>query len=367
MEYSRLVFDALSLNSPIATITLTMEGRISSCNPAFEHLFGYTRSEVIGNFLDPLISTSDNYYETSGYTKRSLKKGETVRITGKRKKKDKTLIDVEIQAIPLIDNDQQEGLLILYHDITDRVRAETSMHDLYSSFVHIMDSIDADVYVADMDTYEIIFMNQHMRNIFGGDYVGKVCWNVFRNETGPCSICTNKKLLDDYGNPVGEVVWEGQNPITKRWYKNFDRAIAWGDGRTVRLEVATDITDIKETEQRLYFMATHDPLTKLPNRMYFLEKLTELVRSEDKAEFAVAFLDLDNFKGVNDKYGHNAGDQVLVEASKRMKSCLREQDVISRVSGDEFTLILTRLAAPSAAAQVIQEDHQCRFHTVYHQ
>ena len=230
------------------------------------------------------------------------------------------------------------------------------MRDLYGTFVHIMDSIDADVYVADMETYEIIFMNQHMRNSFGADWVGKICWKVFRNETQPCSICTNSKLLDTHGYPVGEVVWEGQNPITGRWYKNFDRAIAWGDGRYVRLEVATDITDIKEAQQRFYHQANHNSLTNLPNRKYFFEQLSQhvMLDGDKQRPFAVAFLDIDNFKSINDRFGHSLGDRVLIEASERMKSCLRENDLISRVSGDEFTFILTQLATKKYAAQVVE-------------
>jgi diguanylate cyclase (GGDEF)-like protein/PAS domain S-box-containing protein len=355
MEYQEHIFEALLINNPVAIVTLDMEGKVIYCNPAFEKLFGYTTNEIIGNSLDLLISTPENYFETINYTKRIISKGETIRATGKRRKKDRTLVDVEIQGIPIFVSNEQRGILALYHDITDRIRAEESSRDIYSTFVHIMDSIDADVYVADMQTYKIIFMNQHMRHSFGSDLVGKTCYGVFRQEAKPCSICTNPRLLDQYGNPVGEVVWEGQNPVTRRWYKNFDRAIAWGDGYYVRLQVATDITDIKETEQRLYFLATHDPLTQLPNRVYFMEQLSMLVKPDRKeqTQFAVIFLDIDNFKSVNDQFGHDLGDRLLLEASKRMKMCLRDHDILARVSGDEFIFILSRIPAKKIVHQVV--------------
>ena len=67
-----MIFDALMLNSPVAIVTLDMEGKVNSCNPAFEKMFGYSHHEVIGNYLDPLISTPDSYFETSNYTNKSL-------------------------------------------------------------------------------------------------------------------------------------------------------------------------------------------------------------------------------------------------------------------------------------------------------
>jgi signal transduction histidine kinase/ActR/RegA family two-component response regulator len=100
-----------------------------------------------------------------------------------------------------------------------------------------------------MDSYEILFMNKHMRDIFGQDLIGQTCWRVFRNDAEPCEDCRDIKLLDDNGKPTGVYVWEGKNPVTEKWYINYDRAIRWIDGRYVRLQVATDITQLKTLEQ----------------------------------------------------------------------------------------------------------------------
>lgn len=112
----------------------------------------------------------------------------------------------------------------------------------------ILDSLDAIVYVADMKTYEVLFINQFSRNIFG-DIIGKICWQTLQeNKTGPCEFCTNKKIVDSAGNPTGMYLWERQNK-NKRWYEMRDRAIIWENGQIVRLEIATDITERKEAEQ----------------------------------------------------------------------------------------------------------------------
>ena len=78
-----------------------------------------------------------------------------------------------------------------------------------------------------------------------------MCWETFRKKTEPCSHCTNDKLLDKNNKPTGVHTWQDINPITKRWYNNYDRAIEWTDGRIVKLQIATDITHLKNMEKEL--------------------------------------------------------------------------------------------------------------------
>ena len=134
-------------------------------------------------------------------------------------------------------------------EITGRKEAEEALRSSHERFLTVLDSIDATIYVGDMDTHEILFMNRHMIDAFGADLTGQICYDVFRNESAPCSHCTNDQLLDTDGNPTGVCVWETQNPITEKWYINHDRAIQWVDGRTVRLQIASDITMLKDLEQ----------------------------------------------------------------------------------------------------------------------
>nr|NJM04077.1 response regulator [Desulfobacula sp.] len=102
-----------------------------------------------------------------------------------------------------------------------------------------------------MKTYEILFVNKNMIETFGRDMTGEVCWKSFRGEPGPCSLCTNSELTDEKGSPSGICVWQDKNPITGKFYINHDRAIEWIDGRIVRLQVATDITEFKKMEEQL--------------------------------------------------------------------------------------------------------------------
>ncbi len=85
---------------------------------------------------------------------------------------------------------------------------------------------------------------------FGADHTGRICYEVFRNSSRVCGHCPNDQLLNTSGNSGGVVVWEDYNPITKSWYINYDRAIKWIDGRIVHLQIATDITQLKELQEK---------------------------------------------------------------------------------------------------------------------
>jgi len=135
--------------------------------------------------------------------------------------------------------------------IRKRLQAEKALKESHERFLTVLDSIYAEIYVADMNTYEILFMNQHMKDSFGHDFTGQTCWEVFRKDTKRCANCTNEKLLDSEGQPTGVHVWEGENSITGKWYTNYDRAIKWDGDRLVRLQIATDATEQKMAEKTL--------------------------------------------------------------------------------------------------------------------
>jgi diguanylate cyclase (GGDEF)-like protein/PAS domain S-box-containing protein len=128
-------------------------------------------------------------------------------------------------------------------------------------------------------------------------------------------------------------------------------------GRPVR-SVGTlhDITERKALEERLEHQAFHDPLTDVPNRTLFMDRLEHALaragRSKDSV--AVMFLDLDNFKLMNDSLGHEVGDRLLVAAAERLQSCLRPGDTIARLGGDEFTILLENIGGESGATRVAE-------------
>ncbi len=139
---------------------------------------------------------------------------------------------------------------IILEFIIKRQGDEKNRRESHKTLLTILNSIDATIYVSDMQTHEILFMNQFMIDSFGGDFTGDICHEVFQNSTGVCKHCPNEKLLTESNDPRENVVWEGQNPITKSWYMNHDRAVKWVNGNMVHLQIAMDITQLKELQEK---------------------------------------------------------------------------------------------------------------------
>jgi len=136
-------------------------------------------------------------------------------------------------------------------DITERKRKEEELEKSLNSLQAVSDSINAGVYVADMESYEVLLINKYTRDTFG-DILGKKCWETIqKGQTGPCSFCSNSKLIGTDGTLSDSYVWEFQNSVNGRWYECHDKAIRWIDGRLVKLEIAIDITDRKKMEYEL--------------------------------------------------------------------------------------------------------------------
>jgi diguanylate cyclase (GGDEF)-like protein/PAS domain S-box-containing protein len=162
------------------------------------------------------------------------------------------------------------------------------------------------------------------------------------------------KALDTLGH------WEGE--IWNR-HKNGDTFVEWLSVSRIEgeqqeggryLAVFHDITRRKEAEDALRHRAQHDPLTDLPNRALFRDRLEAALSQARRyrRSFALMMVDLDRFKEVNDTLGHAAGDELLIEAARRLSSCVRESDTVARLGGDEFAMILTELANTTEAEQV---------------
>ncbi|HHU94363.1 MAG TPA: EAL domain-containing protein [Alcaligenaceae bacterium] len=124
-----------------------------------------------------------------------------------------------------------------------------------------------------------------------------------------------------------------------------------------RIGLFFDVTQDKEREQQIWRQANHDHLTGLPNRQLFQGRLQKAMQDADERNkaFALIFLDLDLFKDVNDTLGHNVGDQLLKEASKRLLSCVRDTDTVARIGGDEFTVIVSDVPNQAVVERICEE------------
>lgn len=200
-------------------------------------------------------------------------------------------------------------------------------------------------------------MNAYGRKIWGS-IDGRKCWEVLQDSASPCDFCTNHLLIDAEGTPSPPHIWEFQNRLDQRWYQCRDQAIPWIDGRLVRLEIATDITErkemelaLKEAHEKARAAALEDDLTGLRNRRAFFELGNQLLKQSRRngSPLAIIMFDLDYFKKINDNHGHEAGDEVLRHIGQLLESNVREADIAARIGGEEFAILLADAHAVQAS------------------
>ncbi|WP_449405458.1 PocR ligand-binding domain-containing protein [Methanosarcina horonobensis] len=152
-------------------------------------------------------------------------------------------------ARPLRDEQGKiRGSISAFIDITERKRTEETLAFERSQLLSIFDGIDDVVYVTDPYTCEVLYANKAMKEKFGGELIGGICYREFQRRDSPCDFCTNPVILKERGKPYH---WEYYNSTVERYFMIMDRIIKWPDGRDVRFEIAKDITERKKTEEAL--------------------------------------------------------------------------------------------------------------------
>jgi diguanylate cyclase len=134
-------------------------------------------------------------------------------------------------------------------------------------------------------------------------------------------------------------------------------AAFWSEEVGARIGVARNVTALWQAEEELRFLAHHDPLTGLANRALFNDRLDAALRAARRhnSTLALLFVDIDDFKGINDVHGHAAGDRVLCTIARRLEGCVRETDTVARMGGDEFTVLLTDIPSEGAVFEKVAQ------------
>lgn len=213
-----------------------------------------------------------------------------------------------------------------------------------NSLESILDNTGIDIYVNDFHTHDILYANRSMAAPYGGisQFLGRKCWEVlFPGQGGPCSFCPQQKLIDENGEPTKIYSWDYQRPFDGSWFRVFSAAFRWVDGRLAHVVSSADITDNKRNEALVEYLANYDSLTNLPNRRMLVKECERRIdKTQDGDEGYLLFFDIDGFKKINDTFGHEAGDEFLVQLGQFFSGIPLLHDAIYRNGGDEFIAII---------------------------
>lgn len=240
------------------------------------------------------------------------------------------------KAFPIRDEEGRIYRVVgIADDITERRQAEEQFRKAAGQTLNILSSITDAFFAVDKD-WRFTYLNataEHLLRRRAGELLGRRMWDEFPETKGSIFEVKYRKAVIEQVR----VEFEEFYPPLETWFEVH--AYPYEDGLSVYFR---DITERKRTDERLSYLAQYDQLTGLPNRTLFRDRLElAIVRARREGHLvAVMFLDLDRFKDINDNLGHSVGDEILVQVAARLKKHLRDIDTISRLAGDEFTVII---------------------------
>jgi diguanylate cyclase (GGDEF)-like protein/PAS domain S-box-containing protein len=314
-------------------------------NAAFEHQTGFTRAEAVGNGVGLLYGPSTDRAAIDDLV-RVLETMSPVVGELRKYRKDGTSFWAEVSIRPFAGpNGELAGSVIVQRDVTERVDAKEELELLSRAIDYARDGIAVFRRDVPAQTWRIRHVNEMFLTLLGYD-VAEV---IGRASDFLIGELTDRKLLEEFrasllaGDPVrgklafyrkdGSHIWM---ELSGQGLRNVDGAVSH------TIIVYRDITEKHSAEERLSFEAAHDPLTGAFNRRFFVRAVDEAVETATTrgVTHGLIFFDLDGFKPVNDRYGHEAGDRLLIELTTALDAHLRTGDVFGRMGGDEFALLL---------------------------
>ena len=213
-----------------------------------------------------------------------------------------------------------------------------------NSLENVLDNTGIDIYVNDFYNHDILYVNKSMAAPYGGisAFSGKKCFEVlYPGQNGPCEYCPQKNLIDHNGDPTKVYSWDYQRPFDGSWFRVFSAAFRWVDGRLAHVVSSADITDNKRNEELIQYMANFDSLTNLPNRRMLVSECEKRITHASLDEQGyLLFFDIDDFKSINDRFGHDAGDEFLIQLGRFFSDVPLLKNSIYRNGGDEFVAIV---------------------------
>jgi len=333
----RAIFDTLGA----AVVVLDLEDKVEDCNRrALDWLFGRAEAvQVIGHSACEVCSCADALSNV-----RLVADGtcHVINLHGQ---------DVQVVASRINDEHGKHAkTVMLFTDITQQKENERHLQLYARVFSHIGEG----VLITDADN-RIVEVNAAVSRVTGYDrdeLIGATP-DIFKSGLhDPVFYETLWRTLRQKGYWQGEIFDRTRDNRIVPLLQTISEVRDSAGTLTHHISVMTDISAMKETQARLDFLAHHDALTELPNRLLFNDRLNHAIALARRGEHVIAllFIDLDHFKNINDSLGHLVGDQLLIAVSQRLKNLVRQTDTVARLGGDEFVVLMESKVSHATAS-----------------
>ncbi len=362
-EVSKLAeeqYRVLFKSSPVPTfICETRKWRLLEANDAASREYGYTREELLKLSLPEMGLPEDAERLTQTLLSLGPSSGEIG--TWRLKRKDDTQFEVEMVSFRM-QFARQQARVVMARDVTLRKQTHETMWRDLERFSFASRATNDATLDWDLTSDEVWRSDNYAQVIGHGVVHGAVnmaAW--FESVHADDRARVQEHLLAIIRSDANQ--WSDEFRVLRA---GDTIAHVFARGHVVRAEdgaarrmtaVLQDITERKEHEERIRFLADHDELTELPNRSLFRQALNKALQRAERSGkmLSVLFFDLDRFKNINDSLGHDAGDEVLRAVAERLSACVRKIDLVARFGGDEFAVLTEGLTAEDQASTVARK------------
>jgi diguanylate cyclase (GGDEF)-like protein/PAS domain S-box-containing protein len=353
-ERQRSSYHSLFENIRVGLIRTSIdEGRILKANPSCAELFGF---DDIESFLQTSVTERyQNPDDRKKYRAKLLRNGKVKHAVLQMRKANNKRLTVAVSSTLHYEDNLPVWIDSTIQDISKQQRAEERLQMNSIVFEHTLEAV-----VISDKNHKILTVNKAFNDITGyekKEVIGKdfdLLWCDEEDMNLQCQVILGE--LKQKGSWQGEVYKRHKNGHT---FPAHLSVIEGDRSKDVKhyISIFYDITYRKQSEEKLFQLAHFDTLTGLCNRHAFMHQLKESIETSSRYQrkMAVLFLDLDGFKAINDQYGHDAGDEVLIATAARLKKIIRKSDTVARMGGDEFTVIIENVKDIQSLSLIAQK------------